>query len=160
VVSSPESLPLSQKGVFPFLSRIQVRLVREIDCRFKWINWQAVSTILLDVLEQDQEQAPNYLYAVDLYQLLDKKKLRGFLPFTRLMHIYNAELPPNIIFFSAQTSAFRGDFIGFETILSVLPRIDNVPKSIFYSVSNFTDLPIVDVDQVDHIFFWGTQHES
>ena len=41
---------------------------------FKWINWQLVAVILLDVLESYREKTPTILFAEDLYNLLDKKK--------------------------------------------------------------------------------------
>jgi hypothetical protein len=99
--------------------------------KFEWTNWQNVSAILLNILEEHQEQAPDYLLASDLYKLLDKKNLRGFLPFDRLTGIYPHDSVDEV-FFPAETAQFSGQFTGFEKRLSGL-SVEAMPQSLFFS---------------------------
>jgi hypothetical protein len=94
-----------------------------------WMNWQAVASLLLDILEKDSG-IPDRPFAEDLYNLLDKMKLRSFLPFQRI----NAEIavPPEYIFFSARSAQFRGDFIGFEKALGNGVNIAEPTKTLFF----------------------------
>lgn len=56
------------------------QLPEEIRIAMRWTNWQAVARLLLNILENVDSPA-DASFAEDLYNLLDKKKLRGFLPF-------------------------------------------------------------------------------
>lgn len=97
-----------------------------------WTNWQLVATFLNNVLEstiQIKETERNF--ANDLYQLLDKKKLRDFHGFDiyfsegSILKIYSS------IFLNVETTKYRGDFIGFVDSLFFEKKIKLVPKSIF-----------------------------
>jgi len=103
----------------------------------RWMNWQAVASLLLNILEKDSV-IPDRSFAEDLYQLLDKMKLRSFLPFNRI----NVELviPPEHIFFSARSAQFRGDFIGFEKALGNGVHINAPAKWLFYQHQYFKDI--------------------
>jgi hypothetical protein len=100
----------------------------------RWMNWQAVARLLLDILEKDSV-IPDRSFAEDLYNLLDKMKLRSFLPFQRI----NAEIavPPDHIFFSARSAQFRGDFIGFKKALGNEMNITAPTKWLFYQHEYF-----------------------
>lgn len=105
----------------------------------KWTNWQTVAQLLLEALEA-QPAAPDSLFARDLYDLLDKKKLRGFLPFSRLKSPIST--PPQPIFFSAKTAHFRGCFIGFESALENGTVQKVPPRSLFYRRVLFVGFPL------------------
>jgi len=99
-----------------------------------WMNWQAIANLLLNILEKDS-LIPDRPFADDLYHLLDKMKLRSFLPFHRI----SAEVvnPPGHIFFSARSAQFRGDFIGFEKALGNGAHITAPTKWLFYQHQYF-----------------------
>jgi len=99
-----------------------------------WMNWQAVARLLLDILEKDSF-IPDRPFAEDLYNLLDRMKLRSFLPFQRIYAEIAA--PPEHIFFSARSAQFRGDFIGFEKALGNGVNITATTKRLFYQHQYF-----------------------
>lgn len=103
----------------------------------RWMNWQAVAKILLEALESDST-IPDQHFVSDLYNLLEKMKLRPFLPFQRLPGKILS--PPDIIFFSARTAYFRGDFIGFEKALSDGSTVPAPPHWLFYRREYFKNL--------------------
>jgi hypothetical protein len=78
--------------------------------------------------------------------MLDKKKLRGFLPFNRLVRDIPAS--PDIIFFNAQTAIFRGNFLGFDKALITAP-IGKSSSNLFYSHEVFSSLPIYKFEQIE-----------
>lgn len=83
-----------------------------------WTNWQTVAEFLYKTIQTNprikQEESE---FAIDLYNLLDKKHLRSFqgLDILNIDTIYYKTLP--YIFFDAKTAKFRGDFIGFDESL-------------------------------------------
>jgi hypothetical protein len=113
----------------------------QLRCRdnatIRWMNWQAMASLLLDVLERDSI-IPDRSFAEDVYHLLDKMKLRSFRPFHRI----NAEvvIPPEHIFFSARSAQFRGDFIGFEKALGNGVHITAPAKWLFYQHQYFKSI--------------------
>ena len=104
----------------------------ESNYEFKWVNWQAIAGILLNVLEEYEEQAPDYFFAYDLYQLLDRKRLRGFLSFARLEGVY-PHGSPDSVFFSSQSAKYSGDFIGFRHALRGLSHVEQRADHIFFN---------------------------
>lgn len=80
---------------------------------FKWLNWQTVAKVLVELLEKQCEPIDNQSFASDLLELLDKKKLRGFQSFERLQYEHSSM---SRIFFSYETAIFRGKFIGFKAL--------------------------------------------
>jgi hypothetical protein len=98
-----------------------------------WINWQSVSRILLDALEH--EDTPNLLIAQDLYDLLVKKRLRAFLSFHRLSGTY-ASRQYEELFFSAASSSFRGQFIGFQEALKEYKPSEARQGALFFSAAS------------------------
>lgn len=87
-----------------------------------WTNWQTVAEFLCKTIQSNptikQEESE---FAIDLYNLLDRKHLRSFQGLDVLNDILNIDimyyqsLP--YIFFDAKTAKFRGDFIGFNESL-------------------------------------------
>ena len=99
------------------------------NAQIHWMNWQSIANLLLDILEKDTfvQDRP---FAEDLYNLLDKMKLRAFRPFQKI----KAEIPdpPDHIFFSARSAQFRRDFIGFEKALGNGDDIAAPQKTLFF----------------------------
>ncbi len=99
--------------------------------RFKWTNWQSVSSFLDNVLNSNPNiKGPERDFSLDLYNLLDKKHLRSFQSIT-----YNGPLLKDYrsIFFDAKTAKLRGDFIGFIDSLSLAKGLKPVGKTVFFS---------------------------
>ena len=115
-----------------------------------WINWQAVSGILLGALEQ--EDTPNALLTQDLYDLLVEKRLRGFLSFNRLARIYVGPQREEI-FFAAASSSFRGQFIGFHQALEEKSGPALHQRRLFFSREYFVELPEVDIEGSSFLFY-------
>jgi hypothetical protein len=128
--------------------------------RATWTNWQSVARLLLDQLETAATAAPNYLFARDLYDLLDHKHLRGFITFARLAEIPVAPVTQQV-FFTAATASFRGDFIGIAPALSVLPSVPTPPATLFFTANSPFDLPMIAGPLfTGHIFYPRTNHEQ
>ena len=110
---------------------------------FKWTNWQKVSWVLTNILESDKKiRKQERDFALDLYDLLDKKNLREFQSFD-ILSLMNQYLKPHAsIFFEAKTAKFRGDFIGFLNSLPFDKKILMARKTIFLSIQKniFTHL--------------------
>lgn len=120
---------------------------------FKWINWQAVSRILTELLESEAV-LPDRDFTMDLLGLLDKKRLRSFQSFSRLS--YNRP-PRDVLFFSANTADYRGDFIGFINVLAGLGGIESSGYRIFYGTDFFNSLKgcaKIDLQSVDSGLFY------
>lgn len=123
------------------------------NAKIHWMNWQAVASLLLDILEKDSV-IPDRPFAEDLYHLLDKMKLRSFLSFHRI----NTEvvIPPEHIFFSARSAQFRGDFIGFEKALGNGVHITAPVKWLFYQHQYFKGIEWnVDINNMNMEFSLG-----
>lgn len=103
-----------------------------------WTNWQFVAKFLLEILERETSP-PDISFATDLYNLLDKKKLRSFLSFDRL--VSSVAPPQQTLFFSAKTARFRGAFIGFTSALENSIHLSPVPRRLFYQRYFFHKLP-------------------
>jgi hypothetical protein len=125
-----------------------------------WTNWQSVAALLLAHLEANGTAASNYLFARDLYDLLDYKHLRGFISFARLADI-RAEPVSRHIFFAEETASFRGDFIGFAPALSILATVPAPPSTIFYATDSPFNLPRITRPLfTNHIFYPTPSHEQ
>jgi len=98
----------------------------------KWLNWQTICEVITSLLERSGSRLPDLLFAQDLYSLFEKKNLRCFQTFNRLADYDLKEAKENI-FFSVDTANYRGDFIGFNNILSKLNKVLKIKDSIFYS---------------------------
>lgn len=111
----------------------------EIKVHIRWLNWQAIAGLLLGLLEGHDGSLEGGLFAQDLYDLLDKKKLRGFLSFDRM----DGQIEPsgNPIFFSAITASFRGAFLGFTPSLVDAKFVHKESRRLFFRRNFFQCLP-------------------
>ncbi|GAJ25078.1 unnamed protein product, partial [marine sediment metagenome] len=102
--------------------------------RFKWSNWQSVSSFLYNILESSRDiKKQERDFALDLYNLLDKKNLRDFLGLSSLYNVSAFLKSYASVFFEARTAKFRGDFIGFMQSLSFEKKISLPKKTIFFN---------------------------
>jgi len=112
----------------------------------RWINWQGIARLLLDNLESNNCGVKDYGFSKDLYDMLDKKNLRGFLPFDRLTR--DIPVSPDTIFFDARSAIFRGAFLGFSQTLSA-NKIGKSPSKLFFSHEVFRSLPKYSFKTID-----------
>ena len=111
-----------------------------------WINWQKIAFLIKQLLELNEQLAPEVVdFAADLYALLIKKRLRSFEGIHTFQGSHRKIRWADKVFFQAETAQYRGDFLGFVLSLSTLPK-QNKPifDPIFFSASRFyfqTSLP-------------------
>ncbi|MBC8469977.1 MAG: hypothetical protein H8D56_10945 [Planctomycetes bacterium] len=99
---------------------------------FKWTNWQSVSSFIDNTLETNKNVKKRERdFALDLYNLLDKKNLRDFQSFDTLYNVRTLTDSGVSIFFESKTAKFRGDFIGFMDSLSLDRKLQLLRKTIF-----------------------------
>ena len=98
-------------------------------------------------------QLPNYSFALDLYNLLEKKDLRSFRSFLEIKKDFSL-LDREELFFSAKTARYRGSFMGFYTILEEAQTVKTVNKYLFFKRSYFKQLTC-DVKTPEILFFGG-----
>lgn len=104
----------------------------EFKPNFTWTNWQSIALLLANILESDVEiKSHERAFATDLYNLLDKKKLRDFHGFDNLFNIVKSLKLLLNIFFDAKTAKYRGAFIGFENALAHEGKLLPAEKTIF-----------------------------
>jgi len=100
---------------------------------FKWTNWQKVSWFLTKILESDKKITNQERdFALDLYNLLDKKNLREFQSFDIFFVINRYLKPHDSVFFEAKTAKFRGGFIGFMNSLLFDKKIAPDGKTVIF----------------------------
>jgi len=101
---------------------------------FIWSNWQSVSSFLYNILESSVNiKKRERDFALDLYNLLDKKNLRDFQGLNSLYNVSAFLKSYAFVFFEARTAKFRGDFIGFMQSLLFEKKITPIKKTIFLS---------------------------
>jgi hypothetical protein len=116
-----------------------------------WMNWQAIADLLLTALEG--ADVPERRFAQDLYDLLVKKRLRGFRAFERLRTIKTPR-PAEHLFFPAARASFRGQFLGFQEALEEYEFVPSQKQGqLFYTRRYFTDLARVDLPQRNRLFY-------
>lgn len=125
--------------------------IKKYESYFKWINWQSISEILLLLLEKFGDRLPNYLFAMDLYSLLDKKKLRVFRPFDKI-YIEPVDYYDNIFLPIASTN-YVDDFLGFKNLLPDFESIERLSDKIFYNKDYFIDLNNFNIETSNNIFY-------
>lgn len=100
--------------------------------RFKWTNWQSVSSFLYSILGSSKNiKKYERDFALDLYTLLDKKNLRAFQGLNSLYNVRAFLKSYASVFFETKTAKFRGDFIGFMQSLLFEEKITPLKKTIF-----------------------------
>jgi len=133
---------------------------KDFSPHFVWTNWQKVSWLLTNILESDKKISKQERdFALDLYNLLDKKNLREFQSFD-ILSLMNQYLKPHAsVFFEAKTAKFRGDFIGFLNNLLLDKKILMSKKSIFLTTQKKTFTHLVQSRRLtyskDTVFFKG-----
>lgn len=115
-----------------------------------WINWQRIALIIANLIEIHGEELPNYLFTKDLYELLQKKKLRNFIGFHNLKFENKAD---EYLFYKSETSKFRGGFIGFTKALDVFNEINSLNNKVFYESRYFYNLKITNIKSNNRIFY-------
>jgi len=107
-------------------------LPKELVQYCKWTNWQSVAECLRMAVEREKGiQMEDRLFASDLYDLLDKKHLRGYHGIVDLFQGTGRQRAAEKVFFDARTAKFRGDFIGFNISLSLRTKPLSSFKYIF-----------------------------
>lgn len=117
---------------FEFKDDVKEDVKKAFNRYFKWINWHTITELLLSLIEEQPKSLPNLLFANDLYQLLDKKKLRAFRNFDVLAGIFNSRAIENIFFLSG-TAKYKGDFLGFLKAFLNFPIIKEAPQYVFFN---------------------------
>lgn len=125
---------------------------------FKWTNWQSVSSFLYNILESTRDiKKQERDFALDLYNLLDKKNLRDFQGLDSLYNISAFLKSYASVFFEAMTAKFRGDFIGFMHSLSFDKKITPLRKTIFLNGKKKIFTPLLQLGKFKytetHIFY-------
>jgi len=125
---------------------------------FKWTNWQSVSSFLYNTLESTRDiKKQERDFALDLYNILDKKNLRDFQGLNSLYNISAFLKSYASVFFEAMTAKFRGDFIGFMHSLSFDKKITPLRKTIFLNGQKKIFKPLLQLGKFKytetHIFY-------
>jgi len=133
---------------------------KDIRPHFVWTNWQTVSSFLSNILEKDIKiPKQEHDFALDLYNLLDKKNLRKFQSFDILSLVKQYLKPHASVFFDAKTAKFRGNFIGFLNSLPFDKKILMIRKTIFLTVQKKIFTRLLQSGRIkyseDTIFFKG-----
>jgi hypothetical protein len=115
----------------------------------RWVNWQSIARLVLTQIEEHGATLPDGEYARDLLTILDVRNLRGFRGFDAIDMPVTAR-PPETLFLSAQTLAYRGEFLGFRAMLGDLPAVKPFMSPLFFSRLLFADLtgPPASPDQI------------
>jgi len=120
----------------------------------RWINWQSIACLLLDLINKFDDALPDFDFAHDLYKLLDDKNLRSFFGFDRLNESSELE-HEGFVFFSPETAKFRGDFIGFEKALVGAPLVECPERRMWFKRIYFSKLKnIIQETTGDESIFW------
>lgn len=98
----------------------------------KWINWQSIHDLLLNILATKNLSKTTLGFCQDLCELLDKKNLRYFRDFKSVLDIDPKIIPIDKVFLASETTTLRGDFIGFMPTLSQSEEVTVIPRYIFY----------------------------
>ena len=105
----------------------------------RWVNWQSIARLVLTQIEEHGATLPDGEYARDLLAILDARNLRGYRGFDSIDMPVTTR-PPERLFLSAQTLAYRGEFLGFRGTLGGLPAVEAVVSPLFFSRALFADL--------------------
>lgn len=107
--------------------------------RLKWISWQRIGNLLLEILDSQKLSNTTFIFCQDLCALLDKKNLRYFRDFKSVLNIGEDIIPIDKIFLAYETTALRGSFIGFQPTLRQLEQLTATPSHVFFKQVNFFD---------------------
>lgn len=101
-----------------------------------WTNWQTVAEFIYRTIQGNPPiKQEEFEFAIDLYELLDRKHLRSFEGLDVLNDILNIDMMYDqilpYVFFDAKTAKFRGDFIGFNESLWQDNKLTTLTGTIF-----------------------------
>ena len=129
----------------------------------KWTQWQSVASFVERALESTRDISQGEReFAHDLYQLLDKKNLRGFRGFTALLDSGVRLRSHPSVFFDERTARFRGRFIGFMRSLSFAEEMALVGGSIFYGEEEEMFAPLLALGELERVgtrVFYGKEEQ-
>ena len=102
----------------------------------------------------ENERETNDPFASDLYDLFAAKGLRGFHGFSEFpMPVIH--LPKINLWYSPESSHFRGDFLGFDAALGELQILNELPRMIYWKRYYFHRWLRREVDQISEDgIFW------
>jgi hypothetical protein len=138
-----------------FFKEEKYKCLKNYKTYLKWINWQKVTELLLNLIEKNGVNLKNYDFAEDLYGLLEKKNLRAYRAFDKLADNRLSKLS-NSIFFPKEKSRFVKDFNGFKKAFFGFKEINACPNRIFYNrmfFNEFNKIKDFDIDFSNNIFY-------
>lgn len=138
-----------------FFKEEKYKCLKNYKTYLKWINWQRVTELLLNLIEKNGVNLKNYDFAEDLYDLLEKKNLRAFRAFDNLANDKLDKLSDSL-FFPKEKSRYVNDFEGFKRAFVGFKEIGTCPNRIFYNrifFNKFNKTKDIDVDFSNNIFF-------
>ena len=121
------------------------------DFLFLWTNWQMIANFIYNKLSENKLNRDKD-FAVDLYLLLVKKKLRSFKSLNSIYIPFNIELTDSV-FYRIQTSKYKGEFSGFSENLKDFKKIMTYRKN--YEKSFFKTLTIFKIINHNRVFYNG-----
>jgi hypothetical protein len=119
--------------------------------KFIWTNWQ-MFTNFLEVNLTNNNLLKNREFAIDLYSLLVKKRLRsysGIISINLILHLNSSKS----VFYNVKSSRFKGEFSGYTKILLNLPKIGQYNK--IFKKTFFQKMKSININQFENIFFNG-----
>lgn len=121
------------------------------DFLFVWTNWQFISSFIDKKLES--EKLPqNRDFAIDLFSLLVKKRLKSFEGLINI-RIQNEFEINDTIFYNLNTSKFKGEFTGFIENLQGFEKIKTYSK--IFQKSFFMTLNKIETNKNQTVFYNG-----
>ena len=121
------------------------------DYIFKWTNWQLIASFLYSKLVEDKVNQDKK-FAVDLYSLLVKKKLRCFNGINSIKFQGELEFKDSI-YYSIETSKYKGEFSGFlcrlEAFEEIKPYQPSLKKFFFKNLISF------ETDNSEKVIYYG-----
>jgi len=121
------------------------------DFLFVWTNWQFISSFI-DKKIENEDLKRDKDFAMDLFSLLVKKRLKSFEGITNIEINKKIELFDNI-FYNVNTSRFKGEFSGFIENLKDFEDIKRYQK--IYQKSFFSSLNNYKILNAQKVFYNG-----
>ena len=125
------------------------------DFLFVWTNWQVVAYFIYYKLV-DNDLVRDKDFAIDLYSLLVKKRLRSFIGLINIKFQDSKEFSDSI-FYNIQSSKFKGEFTGFLENLCEFEQIKPYQRN--FRKSFFNTLTTYKYHSNGNIFYNGNQSQ-
>lgn len=116
---------------------------------FIWINWQAITGLLLKLIEKYGSKLHDYLFVQDLYNLLLKKNLRSFRAINKINFKPVRSIEENVFY---KTIHPKGVFAGFKHLAEELGQSAKSQEFIFYNKYFFKPTDIL-IPEKNKIFY-------